>query len=183
MLKTIGTMGALLLPFAGMPAAYAAVPLLSGAYLYSKSQFCPMPITVQYAKPSSNAGTFVTQVFAGNGPNSVKLGGGTFTFVQGGTVGSGTASINGTVAYASPVVLTETGAGVTGTGGQTIQSKAETGSAPFSQTATTLTLKTSDGTQNFQVYYGKAAASIAQTAVFVGIDTKGCAEQYTLTHK
>ena len=182
MLKTIGTMGAVLFPLAAAPAASAAVPLLSGAYLYTKNQLCPMPITVHYATPSSVSGPFVNQVGTGNGPNSIKLGGGTFSFAQGSTAGSGTASIKGTTAYASPVVLTETGAGVTGTDGQTIQSKSETGSAPFSQTATTLTLKTTDGTQNFNVYYGKVAAGIAQSAVFVGVDSKGCAEQYSLTH-
>jgi len=181
MLKTIGTIGALLLPFAAVPAATAAVPLLSGAYLYSKNQLCPMPITVHYATPSSNSGPFVNQVVSGNGPDAIKLGGGTFSFAQGGTAGSGTASISGTVAFASPVVLTETGAGVSGTGGQAIQSKMESGSAPFSQTATTLTLKTSDGTQNFQIYYGKVAGGIAQNAVVVGVDSKGCAEQYSLT--
>lgn len=180
MLKTIGTIGALLLSFAAVPAATAAVPLLSGTYLYTKNQLCPMPITVQYS--SSGSGTVVARVFGGNGPNSIKLGGGAFSFAQSGTAGSGTASINGVVTQASPVILTETGAGVTGTAGQAMQSKAETGSAPFTQTATNLTLNTKDGTQKFQIYYGKVAAGVAQTVVFVGVDSKGCAEQYSLTH-
>ena len=182
MLRTIGTIGAVLFPLATAPAASAALPLLSGAYLYTKSQLCPMPITVHYTTSGSVSGPFVNQVISGNGPDAIKLGGGIFSFAQGGTAGSGTASINGTTAFASAVVLTETGAGVTGTDGQTIQSKAESGSAPFSQTATTLTLKTSDGTQKFQIYYGKVAAGIAQNAVIVGVDSKGCAEQYSLTH-
>jgi hypothetical protein len=181
MLKSIVIAGALLSLLAPST-AFASVPRLSGAYLYSKNQLCPMPITVRYASPSSGGSPFVIQVIGGNGSNTIKLGGGTFSFAQSGAVGSGTARINGTTAYASPVVLTETGGGVTGTDGQTIQSKAETGSAPFSQTATTLTLKTSDGTQNFHIYYGKVAAGIVQNAVFVGVDSKGCAEQYSLTH-
>jgi hypothetical protein len=181
MFKPVIAAGAVLFIVAA-PAA-SAMPLLSGAYLYTANQLCPMPVTVHYATSSSISGPFVNQVVSGTGPNAIKLRAGTFSFAQSGTAGSGTASINGTSAYGSAVVLTETGAGITGTGGQPSQSKAEIGSAPFSQTTTTLTLKTSDGTQNFQIYYGKVVSGIVQNVVFVGVDSQGCAEQYSLTHK
>jgi hypothetical protein len=181
MLKSVIAAGAVLSVFAPLAASVAAVPLLLGTYLFSSNKLCPMPVTVHYTGSSSVSGPFVNQVVSGSGPNAIKLGAGTLSFAQSASPGTGTANLISTTAFGSPVVMTETGAGITGIDGQPIQSKPESGSAPFSQTATTLTLKTTDGTQNFHIYYGKALSGIAQNVVFIGIDSQGCAEQYSLT--
>lgn len=176
--------GLSLFVFAAPFVSAASLPLLSGSYLYTSSKFCQMPVTVRYgATPPSKGAEFVTQVISGNGPNTVELGGGSLSFVQSGGAGKGMATINGFEADGSPILLTETGGGVTlKTGGAPLESSPNTGSAPFTQTATAVTFKTGDGTDNFHIYYGKVRLGIVQNAVIVGIDPTGCVEQYALTH-
>jgi len=181
MLKSVIAAGAVLSVFAPLAASVAAVPLLSGTYLYTNDEFCQLGVTVQTA-PAGATGNVVISVVANGSSNETKLGGGILSFAQGSTPGKGTASINGFQAGGSSVVLTETGA-INGTGGAPITAKPEAGSASFAQTTTQLSLVTKDGTQTYNIYYGKTASGIVQNAIAIGLEAKGCAQRYVLTHQ
>src|SRR6266702_1771180 len=114
MLKTIGTIGAVLFPLAAAPAASAALPLLSGSYLYTSDQFCQLGVAVTYGSAGTSVNV-VKSVVAGCGSNEVQVGGGVLRFTQSSKYGNGPARINGFQVRGSSVLLTETGNGVTGT--------------------------------------------------------------------
>jgi len=172
---------------AGAPFASAAsLPLLSGTYIYTGSKFCQMTIIASYiagSTPNGKGAPVVTQINTGTGSNSLKLSAGTLAFFQSGT-GSGSAHINGFDIGGSTILLRNTGTAIGGGGteGEVLGTNTDTGNATFKQTATTATLVTPDGTDNFHISYGKSASGIVQSAVLVGVDSKGCAEQYQLTH-
>jgi hypothetical protein len=180
MLKSVIAAGAVLSVFAPLSAS-VALPLLSGTYLYTNDEFCQLGVTVQNGSTSAT-GNLVKSVVVGGSSNETKLGGGVLSFVQGSTPGKGTASLNGFQAGGSSVVLTETGA-INGTGGATISSKAEAGTASFTQTTTQLSLVTKDGTQTYNIYYGKTVSGVVQNAIAIGLEAKGCAQRYVLTHQ
>lgn len=164
----------------------ASLPLLSGTYIYTGSKFCQMTIIAGYVagKTASGGSTpLVAQINAGTGPNSVKVSAGTLSFVQT-SIGSGNASINGFEIGGSAILLHNTGTAIGGGGieGAPLASNPSSGSGTFKQTATTATLVTPDGTDIFHAYYGKAVSGIAQSVTLVGIDAKGCAQQFMLTH-
>jgi hypothetical protein len=182
MLKSVIAAGAVLSVFTPLATSVAAVPLLSGKYLYTNDEFCQLGVTVQYGSAGA-AGTVVKSVAANGGATVSKLGGGILSFAQSGTAGTGTAGINGLEAGGSSVVLTETGGGITGTGGAPITIKTEVGSASFTQTTTQLSLVTKDGTQTYNIYYGKTVSGVVQYAIAIGLETKGCAQRYVLTHQ
>ena len=182
MLKSVIAAGAVLSVFTPLATSAAALPLLTGKYLYTNDEFCQLGVTVQYGS-GGTAGTVVKSVAANGGYNVSKLGGGILSFAQGGTSGTGTASISGFEAGGSSIVLTETGGGITGTGGATITIKPEAGSASFKQTTTQLTFVTKDGTQTYNIYYGKTVSGVVQYAIAIGLETKGCAQRYVLTHQ
>jgi hypothetical protein len=180
MLKIIGTIGAVLLPIAAAP---AAVPLLSGTYIYTSQKFCQMGVTVTYSKATSTSGPFVKQVDTpANGPsNTISLDAGTLKFVQT-AAGSGSVTQNGFQGTGSPVLLTETGSGISGTDGAPLQTQTKSASTTFSQTATTLSIKDTGGTTAYNIYYGKIAGGVVQNAVFAGLGSNGCVQQYSMTH-
>jgi hypothetical protein len=179
MLKSVIAAGAVLLIFA--PLTASAVPLLSGTYLYTSDEFCQLGVTVQTASATAT-GSFVKSVVSSGGSNETKLGGGVLSFVQSGTPGKGTASINGYQAGGSSVLLTQTGT-AKGIGGAPITAKTETGSASFTQTTTQLSLVTKDGTQTYNIYYGKTVSGVVQNAIAIGLVAKGCAQRYVLTRQ
>jgi hypothetical protein len=188
MLKfTAAVVAGLSLLMAGAPFASAAtLPLLSGTYIYTGSKFCQMTVIASYiagSTPNGKGAPVVTEIITGTGSNSLKLSAGTLAFSQG-TTGSGTATITGLQIGGSPILLDNTGSAIGGGGidGEKFGTSANSGTASFSQTATTVTLATPDGTDKFNVYYGKVVSSIVQAATLVGVDAKGCAEQFVLTH-
>jgi hypothetical protein len=164
------------------PCAFAAAPpLLSGSYLYTSHKFCQMSVIAKYGTSSAIKNSpFVAEISTGAGSNTVGLGAGAITFVP----GKGTATINGFQADGSVILLSETGSGIGGGGvdGAPLAAATESGSTTFTQAATTVSIKEVGGTSTFHIYYGKVSGGIAQNAVFVGINAKGCAEQYTVTH-
>jgi hypothetical protein len=169
---------------ASAPSAFAATPLLSGSYVYTSNKLCQMSVIAKYGTSTSIKNSpFVAEISTGAGSNTQGLGAGSIKFTPGKT-GSGTATINGFQATGSAILLTETGSGIGsgGVDGAPLASKTETGSSTYSQTATTVSIKGDGGISTFYIYYGKVSAGIAQNVVFAGIDAKGCAEQYTLTH-
>lgn len=185
MLKSVAAAGALLSAFIPLAASVASVPLLSGNYIYTSQKFCQMNVTVTYGTSTSIKGTpFVTQVGTpGSTPNTISLGAGALNFKPTATA-SGSVSINGFQADGSPILLKSTGSGIGagGTQGAPLQTDTESGTGTFSQTATTLVFKQGGGTTNYHIYYGKLAGTIVQSATFVGVDTKGCVEQFSLSH-
>lgn len=188
MLKsTTATIAGLALLMVTAPSTFgASLSLLSGTYIYTGSKFCQMTIIAGYiagSTPNGKGAPVVTQIDTGTGSNSIKLSAGTLTFVQSST-GSGTATINGFDIGGSTILLHNTGTAIGGGGieGEPFGSSASNGNASFKQTTTTATLVTPDGTDTFHAYYGKATTGIAQSVTLVGVDAKGCAEQYMLTH-
>ena len=167
---------------AAAPSASAAgVPLLAGVYAYSSNTFCQMGVIAKYSSSSAVKGTpFVVGISTSTGDNTVSLGAGTLSFTQTGA-DAGKATISGWEADGSPILVTSTGA-AKGTEGATLQGEAQSGSATFQQTATTLKLTEGTKVSTYHIFYGKVSGGIAQFATFVGIDDKGCAERYTLTH-
>jgi len=188
MLKlTTAAVAGLSLLIVGAPFASATtLPLLSGTYIYTGSKFCQMTVIAGYVsgKTATGSGTpLVAQINTGNGSNTIKLSAGILAFFQSGS-GSGSAHINGFDIGGSTILLQNTGTAIGGgeIQGAPLAAKASTGTASFTQTATTATLVTPDGTDNFHAYYGKSVSGIVQCAVLVGIDHQGCSEQYQLTH-
>jgi len=171
-----------------MPAFSASgttVPVLSGTYVYSSNTFCQLDVVTKYATSKAIANTsFVATITAGGGNNTVALSAGTLTFTPpiAGTSGGGKATISGWEIDGSSILLTSTGAGTSGTGGAALASDAQSGTATFAQTATTLKLTEGSTVLTYHIYYGKVTNGIAQFATFIGTDNKGCAERYTLTH-
>lgn len=166
------------------PSAFAATPLLSGGYVYTSSKLCQMSVTAKYGTSTAIKNSpFVEQITTGAGSNTQGLGAGSIKFTPGKT-GSGTATINGFQASGSAILLSSTGTGISGGGvdGARLAGETETGTTTYSQTATTVSIKGDGGTSTFHIYYGKVSAGIVQNVVFAGVDVKGCAEQYTLTH-
>jgi len=167
------------------PCAFAAAPpLLSGSYLYTSNKFCQLSVIAKYGTSTAIKNSpFVAEISTGAGSNTVGLGAGTIKFAPG-AAGSGTATINGFQADGSAILLSETGSGIGagGVDGAPLATEMESGSTSFTQTATTVSIKEQGGTSTFQIYYGKVSGGIVQNAVFAGVDAKGCAEQYTVTH-
>jgi hypothetical protein len=165
------------------PYAFAAAPpLLSGSYVYTSNKFCQITVIAKYGTSTAIKNTpFVDQISTGTGSNTESFGAGAIKFVQSAT-GKGTATINGFQASGSAILLSSTGSGTSGVDGAPMATKTESGSASFTQTATTVSIKEDGGTSTFHIYYSKVLSGIAQNAVFAGVDAKGCAEQYTLTH-
>jgi len=189
MLKSVFTAVAALLVLPSLiggavfPAAAASsLPLLSGAYTYTVGKFCQLPVTVLYRGSPNVAGSpFVQEVITTGAPVSQPAGAGTMKFVQSATAkGSGTIMLNGTSFEGTTILLTSTGAGTSGVDGTPLAAQATTGSSAFTQTATSIAITATGST--FNIYYGKVLTGIVQYAVFVGIDSKGCADQYTITH-
>jgi hypothetical protein len=165
----------------------ASLPLLSGSYIYTGGRFCQMTIIAGYVsgKTATGSGTpLVAQINTGTDSSSQKLSGGILTFVQSGT-GSGSASINGFDIGGTTILLQNTGSAIGGGGtqGSPLASNASSGNATFKQTATAATLVTPDGTDTFHAYYGKVVSGIVQSVSLIGVDHKGCAEQFMLTHR
>jgi hypothetical protein len=175
--------GLLLSIFGASFASAASLPLLSGSYVYTNNTFCQMPVTAKYGSSPNVANTqFVAQIFTGPGPNTESLSAGTFKFVQSAT-GSGSVTANSMTVAGSPILLTSIDVGKGGVDGSPLTTQTNTGAAKFTQTATTITINEgSGGTSIYHIYYGKVAGGIVQNATAVGVDSKGCAEQYTLTH-
>lgn len=165
-------------------AASAAVPLLSGKYVYSANTFCQLDVTAKYATSTAIKNTpFVAQILTTGGANTVGLAAGTLVFTQtAGAVGGGKAVLSGWDVGGSSILLTSTGAGTSGTDGAAMQAQGDSGSATFQQTATTFKLTEGSTVTSYHIYYGKVTGGIAQFATFAGLDSKGCAERYTLTH-
>jgi hypothetical protein len=188
MLKsTTATFAGLVLLTATTPSTFgASLPLLSGTYIYTGSRFCQMTVIAGYitgTTPGNKSAPVVTQINTGTGSNDIKLSAGSLTFVQSAT-GSGKATINGFDIGGSAILLQNTGTAIGGGGtqGSLFGSDASSGSATFKQTATTTTLVTPDGTNVFHAYYGKVVSGVAQSAALIGVDAKGCAQQFMLTH-
>jgi len=170
---------------ASAPGAFAAAPpLLSGGYVYTSNKFCQITVIAKYGtSPNIKNSPFVANLTTSSGSNTVGLGAGTIKFTPGKT-GSGSATISGFQATGSAILLSSTGSGISGGGidGAPLASETDTGSTTYAQTATTVSIKEDGGTSTFHIYYGKVLTGIVQNAVFAGVDAKGCAEQYTLTH-
>jgi hypothetical protein len=184
MLKSIVATGAVLSVLAPFASA-GTLPLLTGSYVYTSTRFCQIHLDAQYisgSTPGNKSAPVVTQIGIGSGANANKVDAGTLSFVQGGSAGSGTAMINGFSISGSSVLLTTSGPGGGGVEGAPLGTDTSTGTGTFIQTATMVSIKTPDGTNNYHIYYGKVAAGIVQYAALIGVDRKGCAEQIALTH-
>jgi hypothetical protein len=188
MLKSIANMvaGLSLFVLSAPFASAATVPLLSGTYVYASQIVCQMPLTASYSSASASSPkgapvTVVSQITSGSGPNAQSVGAGTLVFVHG-AGGSGTVTVNGVNIDGSAVYISNVGTGAGGAVGSHVGSETTSGKGTFTQTATTLTTN-AGGASTYHVYYGKVAGGIAQYAVFAGIDSQGCAAQYTITHR
>ena len=169
---------------ASAPSAFAATPLLSGSYVYTSSKFCQITVIANYSSSTAIKNSpFINQITTGTGSNTEALGAGSIKFTPGKT-GSGSATINGFGADGSGILLKSTGSGISGGGtdGSPLATETDSGTTTYTQTATTVSIKENGGTSTFHIYYGKVLSGIVQNVVFAGVDAKGCAEQYTLTH-
>jgi len=179
----ISGLAMIVLGCAGGAAQAASVPLLSGAYLVTQQTFCQIPLTVT-SGVLPKGGNYVQSVQSNStSGNTVTLAVGKLVFTQSKTApDTGTATLNGVGAGGSNVLLVETGSAGSGTEGAPITQQTNSGNATFSQTLTALTVTLSSGSETYNIYYGKVTGGIAQSAVFGGLDSSGCAESYTLTH-
>jgi hypothetical protein len=157
-------------PFA-TPDSSSSVPLLSGTYIIAEQTFCQESMVA-----TEKSGAVSTIKVTGDDDG---LSAGTVKFKQGSTTGAGTLSITQTTVGGTPLLAS--GSGTTGDAGDTLKESTGTIGTTFKQTATTFSFVDGSKTNSFKVYYGKVSSGVAQSAVFVGIDDKGCAQQGTLT--
>lgn len=149
----------------------AVVPLLSGTYLIASSDFCQESMVA-----TEKSGAVSTINVTGNDD---ALSAGTVKFKQGSKADAGTLTITQTTVGGTPLLAS--GSGTTGDAGDTLKESTGTVKTTFEQTATTFSFADGSKTNNFNIFYGKVSGGVAQSAVFVGIDDKGCAQQGTLT--
>jgi hypothetical protein len=167
-------------------AANAAVPKLSGTYIYQSEETCPATLAATQVTSNGSPlkGAIINLIASSLGDLS------TNDFAVTFTPGAGT-PYAGTIAGSG--FKTDLGALVRVTGtGQTsggASEKASSVSGTFSNTANSLTIAGKD-TQVLNVVYGTVKTGIAQTAVFslLSSDSSGsvavtCVERGSLTHE
>jgi hypothetical protein len=162
LLSTLASAAPFASPIAMVP------PLLSGTYVFTLHKFCQPELQVGYS-----SGSIKSLNLSGNDDN---LQAGTIKFKQGSTPGAGKATLTSSTVSGSGLLVKQTG-GPTGTLGDKLAKTTGSDNVTFSQTTTTLSIKSPQGTSTYDVYYGKVAGGIAQHAVFAGLDYQGCAEQ------
>ncbi|MGD0191041.1 MAG: hypothetical protein ABSD74_09895 [Rhizomicrobium sp.] len=169
--------GAALLALSAFDAAAqepkGSFPLLSGNYLLQNTTVCQPALNVTYNGQGLVTG--VNLVPANDASSSTT---GLFTATQGNTKGTGSITLSATSGSGDPIIVTSSNGGEegqvlgVGSGGDTIT---------FKQTATTLSLTDSGGTSTYTVYYGNVVNKDVGSAVFSGLDYKGCANSGSVT--
>ena len=142
-------------------------PLLSGTYLFQSTTICQPTLSV--TNNGQGQITSVTLVPANDASSTTT---GKFTATQGTPKGTGSISLSATSGSGDPIVVT----GANGESGTSLGVGTGSETVTFKQTATTFSLTDSNGTSTYNIYYGTATGKDVGTAVFSGLDYKGCAE-------
>jgi opacity protein-like surface antigen len=165
-----------LIALAPIAVANAAVPKLSGAYIYQSEEICPAVLAATQATSGPQKGAIINLIASSMGEvttNDFRV-----TFTPGaGTPYAGKIAGSGYQVDLGPLVK------VTGTG-QTSGSaseKAVSVSGTYSNTANSITI-TSENKQALNVVYGTVKTGIVQTAAFSFL-AGGCVEHGSLTHE
>ncbi len=175
-LLLVATATSLLCPFAALGASNVfpgTLPLISGKYLISNTRVCQPTVSVTYSNVSGT--NVVTGVSMGS-PSSSQLTGGQLSATN--TNGSGTFAGTLTQSQGDPIIVEDNNGGEWG---QILGAGTGKGSVTFTQTAKTLAITDQGGTSTFDIYYGPAKKGVAQSAVFAGLDYKGCMEVGSLS--
>ena len=161
---------------APIAAANAAVPKLSGTYIYQSEETCPATLAATQATSGPQKGAIVNLVASSMGnltTNDLAV-----TFTPGaGTPNAGKVTGSGYQADLGALLR------VTGTG-QTSESasdKAVSVKGTYSNTANSLTI-VSENKQAYNVVYGTVKTGIVQTAAFSFLDGD-CVQHGSLTHE
>jgi hypothetical protein len=165
-----------LIVLAPIAAANAAVPKLSGTYLYHSEETCPAALAATQVTSGQLKGAIVNLIASSMGDlttNDLAV-----TFTPGaGTPNAGKIAGSGYQADLGALV-TVTGTGQTSEGPS---DKAVSVSGTYSNTANSITI-VSENKQAYNVVYGTVKTGIVQTAVFSFL-TGGCVQHGTLTHE
>ncbi len=155
-------------PGASAGQAPGTFPLISGSYLISVSRVCQPVLNVSYT--NLNGVNVVTGVgLSSLTPSNVFSGHLSAT----NTNGSGTFAFNDTGAQSDPIIVQDNQGGEWGT---ILQSGKGSGTVNFTQTSKTLSIPDNSGTSIYNIYYGLVKNGIAVSAVFAGLDDRGCME-------
>ena len=138
----------------------ATPPILSGKYLATYEQFCQPSLSITYANPPSG---FVLSSISSTNAGKFRSDAVTMTF----TPGTSTVVVNGSENKSSAISLL---CNVLCSIGDPMTSASVNLSAPYSNTASTMTL---NGVV-YQAIYGALKVGVAQSGVMVGIDGSGC---------
>jgi hypothetical protein len=149
--------------------AWAATPIISGNYVYASRTFCQPTIQLNYANDQNNQ-TFVNGLNM-TAPEDTAHEAGQASFDS----STATVTFSAFKDHGSNVLLQTSG----GLQGSVISEKSESGSANYSNTATTVTLNG----MTFNVTYGKSAKGISTGFELVGLDPSGCSEQWNFTQQ
>ena len=150
-----------------------AVPTLSGSYAYSHSSLCQPTILVNYTNGSPS---LINLNGGGNygGWGDIRFEGGTVTF----NPSKSTLTYSSTDIEGSPMLLQSSGGGPDNLEGTQLAQAPNSGKSTFSNTSTTVTLSG----QSYNAAYGAVTGSgIAEYVSLIGIDSKGCANQWTMS--
>jgi hypothetical protein len=177
MLKSIFAAGVVIVSFSTLaiaapfstPETSSSVPLLSGNYVITLHKLCQVTLSVT-TKSGQVTGVNLTA-------DDSQMQAGLIKFKQGSKAGAGSFTLDETSAGGTATLIKQN----SGTEGDTFSQATQTLSGTFSQTSTKISIMEGGGTETYSVYYGKVSGGIAQHAAFAGLDSKGCAEQGTLT--
>ncbi|MGD0865357.1 MAG: hypothetical protein ABSA49_07360 [Rhizomicrobium sp.] len=150
------------------------VPTLSGTYAYSYSAFCQPTVLVNY----NSGGTPYVINLGGSGKyagwGDIRFEGGTLTFNS----TKMTVTYSATDVEGSPVLLQSSGGGPDNLEGTPVAQATLTGKTTFANTSATVTLSG----QAYNAAYGAVTGGgIAEYVSLVGLDSNGCANQWTLS--
>jgi len=157
---------------AGSAVQAQTVPLISGKYAYVHNTFCQPTVLVNY----QNGTPFLvnlsaTGTYGGWGDIQFEVGVATFNATKM-TVTAVSNTTDG-----SPVLLQSAGGGPDNLEGTPLAISATGGKASYSNTATTFTLQG----QAFNAAYGAVAKNgITEHMSLVGLDSKGCSEEWSM---
>jgi hypothetical protein len=171
---------AVLIVLVPVTAANAAVPVLSGTYIYQSEETCPATLAATQATSGPQKGAIINLVASSMGDltaNDLAV-----TFTPGaGTPNAGKIAGSGYQADLGSLVRV-TGTGQTSEGAS---DKAISVSGTYSNTASSITI-VSENKQAYNVVYGTVKTGIVQTAAFSFLASDGgvtCVEHGSLTHE
>jgi len=141
-------------------------PLISGNYLVTINRVCQPTVTVTYG--SNNGNTFVSHVSMDSN-SSGGLTAASMTATN--SNGSGTFTFTQTESDGDPIIVEDNQGGEFG---NPLTASSGEGSVTFTQTATTIVITDQSGPSTYNIYYGMAKNGVVESAIFGGIDDKGC---------